>query len=282
MEPISASPEVVDRFLERLAAADGAEPLSEHKAMRVHDGDDARTLVLAEGSEIAAVAVAARHGDRWALEVAVAPERRGTPAETAALREAAARLLPDDGTLWVRRREALDVAAAEGWRPVRELQRWERDLPLPSVAPPTGERFRSYRDGDEEAFLAAVAEAFAGHPEAGHLDAEGFAALRRRPWFDPAGLVLAEEDGRLVGFCWTKREGDAGEIYLVGVRSAGRGRGLGRALVVEGARRLAAAGARRLTLWVDEGNLAARRLYAGLGMRPVEAVWELERAQPNR
>lgn len=282
MEIIAADRETVEGFLRRLATIDGGEPLSEYKAMRLHDAPDARRLVLAEGPRIVAVAVAARHGDRWALEVAVDPQTRGTPGEVEALRHAATLLPAGEGTLWVRRPGGLAAAEAEGWVPARELQRWEGPLPLPSGEVPPGVTFRAYRPTDEAAFLETVAVAFAGHPEAGHLDAEGFAALRRQPWFDPGGLVLAEEGGRLVGFCWTKRDGDAGEIYLVGVLPEGRGRGLGRALVAEGARRVAASGARRLTLWVDEENAAARRLYASLGLRPVAAVWELRRAQPNR
>ncbi len=39
------------------------------------------------------------------------------------------------------------------------------------------------------------------------------------PWFDPAGLLLAEDaDGTLLGFHWTKRHDERlGEVYVVGI-----------------------------------------------------------------
>jgi mycothiol synthase len=89
----------------------------------------------------------------------------------------------------------------------------------------------------------------------------------KEAWFDPAGFFLAERDGRLAGFHWTKVDGSgAGEVYVVGVDPDEQGTGLGRALTLTGLRYLR--DDRRLpevTLYVDESNTAAIHMYSRLG-----------------
>ena len=67
------------------------------------------------------------------------------------------------------------------------------------------------------------------------------------PWFDPEGLLLAEDaDGTIVGFHWTKRhDAQQGEVYVVGIDPGAQGRGLGRLLTLAGLHHLWAPGSAR-------------------------------------
>ena len=70
-----------------------------------------------------------------------------------------------------------------------------------------------------------------------------------------------------------------GEIYRIAVDPAHHGRGLGREATLAGYRWLRKQPVvERATLWVDEGNEAAMRLYRGLGLEIVEVNREFTRS----
>ena len=69
---------------------------------------------------------------------------------------------------------------------------------------------------------------------------------------DPAALIVAEEDGRVVGSVIAGWDGWRGSVYRLAVRPSHRHRGLARTLVREAERRLSSVGAVRLQAIVTE------------------------------
>lgn len=139
-------------------------------------------------------------------------------------------------------------------------------LPEPVWAP--GVRVRTFRVGaDEDAWLRVNTRAFAHHPEQGRWTRADVERREREPWFSAAGFFLAERDGELLGFHWTKVHADegVGEVYVVGVDPAAQGLGLGRALTLAGLRHLAGLGLPAVVLYADESNTPATRMYEKLG-----------------
>jgi mycothiol synthase len=171
---------------------------------------------------------------------------------------------------------AAALAKSAGFTRVRSLWQMRMSLDaaaLPEPAFPAGVTVRTFRPGqDEEAWLEVNRHAFAHHPEQGSWTREDIALREAEPWFDPEGFFLAERDGELAGFHWTKVHDDGGEggapigeVYVVGVRPGRQGGGLGRALTLAGLAHLKRLGLSAVLLYVDESNTAAVRMYAGLG-----------------
>ncbi len=177
---------------------------------------------------------------------------------------------------------AAALAGRLGFARSRVLFQLRRPLaagpPLPVAEPPAGITLRAYLPGpDDEAWLAVNAAAFADHPEQGRWNLDDLTRRHAEPWFDPAGFFVAERDGQLVGFHWTKvhkvdpmppaggTAGPIGEVYVVGVRPGAGGAGLGRALTLAGLGHLRDLGLASVLLYVDEDNDRAVRMYSALG-----------------
>jgi mycothiol synthase len=159
------------------------------------------------------------------------------------------------------------LAASHGLHPERDLIQMRR--PLPVEDEPTDIATRTFVPGiDEDAWLYVNNRAFATHPEQGNWTLATLLEREAEPWFDPTGLLLHEEQGRVVASCWTKvhphTSPPMGEIYVISVDPDFRGRGLGRAMTLAGLDSLAGAGLRVGMLYVDGGN-SALSLYRSIG-----------------
>ena len=163
---------------------------------------------------------------------------------------------------------AARLATSQGWDPVRELwvMRRPTSLVLPDLVVPDGLRIRGYVASDAAEVVRVNGAAFATHPEQGSMDLAQLARRMAEPWFDPAGLLVAEAEDGLLGFHWTKQH-DArhGEVYVVGVDPAAQGRGLGRSLTLAGLHHLTGLRVDEVLLYVESDNAPAVAVYSRLG-----------------
>jgi GNAT superfamily N-acetyltransferase len=129
--------------------------------------------------------------------------------------------------------------------------------------------------------VAGWRAAYAGLIEQAVLDALDpvtEAVRRRAEWAERPTPVVAEVDGRVVGFVLTcpyrtaieapahwPHDPDAGEVAALYVDPAVHGRGVGRALMDRALADLRAAGHPVAHLWVLTGNARARRFYEAAG-----------------
>lgn len=278
---------LVAGLAEAARLADGVAPLSEHALLHVQhpslggDADEpaARDILLT----IDGAAVGYAHlddGEELSGELVVHPahRRRGHAGTliSALVSGSGGRAIQ----LWAHGDlpAAAGLAEAAGFTRVRSLWQMRRPLAAASGAGitepslPAGVTVRTFVPGeDEDAWLEVNARAFAHHPEQGAWTRADLELREAEPWFDPAGFFLAERDGKLAGFHWTKVHAEGpdgvpeGEVYVVGVAPGRQGGGLGRALTLVGLRYLQARGLAHVMLYVDEENTAATRLYAALG-----------------
>ncbi|MER8002748.1 MULTISPECIES: mycothiol synthase [unclassified Streptomyces] len=154
------------------------------------------------------------------------------------------------------------------FRELRQLRMPLVPLTVPDPELPAGVTVRTFVPGqDDAAWLAVNAAAFAHHPEQGALTQRDLDDRTAEPWFDPKGFFLAERDGELIGFHWTKVHAaeQLGEVYVLGIRPDAQGGGLGKALTAIGLRHLAAEGLPTAMLYVDADNTAAVSVYERLG-----------------
>ena len=136
---------------------------------------------------------------------------------------------------------------------------------------------------DNESWLKLNNDAFQGHPEQSNWNGRDLAIRTKEDWFNPKGFLIAEIEGVLAGFCWTKVHGGhthkhsdgesehdhdpIGEIYIMGVNPKFQGRGIGKAVTIAGLKHLRYEGIFSAMLYVDANNTGAINLYTSLGFK---------------
>lgn len=269
--PDDATAAAVLALADEVEAADGAPPLSDQARTRLRSADVAHAVLRRDGR----VRGYAQRDGR-SLEVLGDPDTLDPLLDTAAG--------DADVLIWShgRRSRLLPALEARGLTRVRELHQLRRPLddahPLPPEPPlAEGVTVRAFRPGDDDdAWLAVNAAAFATHPEQGGWGPADLRARLDEDWFEAAGFLLAERDGELLGYHWTKVHPDGlGEVYVLGVSPTAQGLGLGSALLVRGLAHLAGRGCPAVLLYVDGDNPGALRLYerAGFTRFDLDVQW---------
>lgn len=162
------------------------------------------------------------------------------------------------------------------WHTLHLAQSLKDDIP--AAQPPDGFTIRPLAGEEEAAAYVALHRAAFGSE---NMTLDWRQRTLRAPQYVPElDLVAVAPDGRLAAFCicWlTQRShdengGNAGQVEPIGVHPDFQQRGLGRALLLEGLRRLKAHGA--LTAYVDSDgdNAASRLLYESAGFRVASIV----------
>ncbi|MFE9999533.1 mycothiol synthase [Streptomyces avermitilis] len=268
--------EAVLALLDEAARVDGQPAVSEQGRLQLRGGEreGVRHLLLSAGDTLVGYAQLEDTDpvEAPAAELVVHPAHRGRghgrALGTALLAATGKRLRAWAHGGHSAARHLAQVLGLTLFRELRQMRRPLAGLDLAEPKLPDGVTVRTFVPGqDDAAWLAVNAAAFAHHPEQGSLTQRDLDDRKAEPWFDPAGFFLAERDGELIGFHWTKvhaQEG-IGEVYVLGVRPGAQGGGLGKALTTIGLRHLEAQGLPTAMLYVDADNKAAVSVYERLG-----------------
>lgn len=277
-------------LLDAVTAHDGVAPLDEAARLAVAGGD-AHHLLLehepageADGDRLLGYASVLADGT---VQGMVHPAHRRRGHGTALLRAALG--LHDEPGVWAHGalEGSLAFLSAAGLQETRRLLTLHRPLdaghPLAPVPAPRLEglhldAFDADRDADR--WVQINAHAFADHPEQGALTRTDLDQRMAEPWFDPEDMVVARDEGELVGFVWIKREtpeqgaegavdsteapADA-EIYVVATDPSVQGHGVAGFLLATALERLRTAGVPGVELYVEADNAPALRLYESWG-----------------
>lgn len=142
------------------------------------------------------------------------------------------------------------------------------------AAPQTGITVRAV--GEEPEWAARVEL----HREVWHpsrVTLEAYRRLRAAAGYRPAlDLVAVTSEGAFASYCicWLDPTTRTGEFEPVGTRPALRRQGFGRAVIVEGLRRLREHGATQAVVYTPHTNSGARALYESIGFRIVGSEYD--------
>ena len=277
-------------LINEVTQADGVRPIGEHVMLHLRHGGDVGAIHLfardGQGELVGFLHLDITDPVAGAsAELAVMPRARRQGVATALVNSAMNSYAGDWFRLWAHGEDhgAHGLAESLGFEQVRVLLQLRRSLysALPTTSLPEGVTLRSFDPAhDAQAFLELNNRVFHDHPDQSNWTIKNLDARINESWFDATGFLLAEHDGSLVGFHWTKVHGalhhahgekpshthdPIGEVYVLGVDAAWRGTGLSRALTVAGLKYLRSRGLDEAMLYVEADNTSALRLYESMG-----------------
>ena len=178
------------------------------------------------------------------------------------------------------RHESLELRGYARADSRRESQRVRSlALPIPGIPIPVGYTLRALGDSDElpARSLASWRAFHPDRPESEHVWDGWYTNVQRAPLYRrDLDLVAVAADGELAAFCtaWFDDVTRTGAFEPVGTVPAHQRRGLGKALLTEGLRRLRRLGATQAI--VSSFEPAAHALYASVGLaeQTVAEPWQ--------
>jgi len=264
---------------------DGTPPISEHIVLHLrHGGDKSDSHLLIESDN---KVIGYAHIDATDLvagpsvELVVHPEHRKSGYGKDLLKKAQ-EICGDQMRLWAHGdlSAAKKLAEENGFERIRTVIQMRKELADVHTHQHNFD-IRTFLPGiDNSEWLALNNQAFKDHPEQGNWSAKDLETRLNEAWFDPNGFFVAIEDGKMIGFTWTKIHGGhshkhdddseqhdhdpIGEIYITAVSKAGVG--LGKVLTETALAYLKRNGLTSAMLYVDSDNQRALNLYKSLGL----------------
>ena len=164
-----------------------------------------------------------------------------------------------------------DSAADELFRArgfVEARRFWDMAIEFEAEPPEPAVSVETFREEDAPAFHAALEDAFEEHWE--HKPEpfdDWWSRQRRRANYDPSLWLVIREGDEVAAGARNEIRPLGGYVGALGVRRHWRGRGYGRALLLQTFREFRRRGITRATLGVDASNATgATRLYESVGM----------------
>ncbi len=191
---------------------------------------------------------------------------------------------------WAFTGDAARIAAlnSRGYRRTeRGLVLYTRPVPDPAPHPvlPAGYTLRPVDSADEAEIEKRVAVQRAAF-ESTWMTAERHARVRNSPTYRPElDIVAVAPNGELAAFAllWLDEANRLGVFEPLGVAATYQRMGLGRAIMADGLRRLAAVGAHVACVETGLDHLTARRLYEATGftLLDIDYAWARQPEQTN-
>ncbi len=152
--------------------------------------------------------------------------------------------------------------------------RYSLQAPVPEPVLPPGMRVRHATDADADERMDLHQDAWSvWGPSSATVEA--YRRLRAAPGYDAELDIVVEHEGRLVsyGIGWADAEAGIGIFEPTGTRPDYTGRGLMRAVLHEGMRRMKALGLHTAQIGTASVNDRAARAYTGAGFELLEREW---------